>query len=272
MNCYFDTSIYNQILDDPDKDSVLESIKKKRITAIPSLVNLCEILQTPIEERKQGLLNIYNEIRDDYHPLKPFPILLRDAVLAIQEGNISVKANMSVAIDGATEQLCKDALKDSGKEFDEYTLKARDWLFSEQGITTLPDVKTFFKASHAKRMNPIWINFFTGACKGLRVKELKLDEKTILRMIKDPKSPWKYYLDTKLLILHRRAMRTEGYGRKSNPGGADLEQGIYMCWADIYVIKDGEFYEFIKELKDILSYTKEIFNYDELKEFLGLSN
>ena len=52
MNCYFDTSIYNQILDDHDKDLVIKKIKRQHITAIPSLVNLCEILQTPDEGRK----------------------------------------------------------------------------------------------------------------------------------------------------------------------------------------------------------------------------
>lgn len=271
MNCYFDTSVYNRILDDPDKDLLLKNIKKKHITAIPSLVNLCELLQTTGEARKQSLLSIYNEIRDDYHPLKPFTALLRDAVLAVQEGNIDVKANMPVAIDDTTEQLCIDVLKDSGKEFDQYALKARARLFGEQGIKAPPDAKTFFEACHDEKMNSTWINLFTGVCKSLGIEELKLDEGTILKVVKDPNSPWKYYLDTTLLIFHRRAMRTAGHGRKSNPGGADLEQGIYLCWAEIYVIKDGVFYEFVKELKKLLGYSKEIYDYDEFRGFLGLN-
>jgi len=272
MNCYFDTSIYNQILDEPDNNLLIKQIKKKHITAIPSLLNLCEILQTPDKVRKLSLLRIYEEIRGEYHHLKPFTTLLRDAVSTIQEGNIYVEVNMPVAINDVTEQLCKDALKDSGKGFDEYALRARDWLFGEQRIKTLPDAKTFFETSHAERMNQIWINLFMGACKGLGIEELRLDEDTILRMIKDSHSPWKYYLDTTLLIFHRRAMRTEGYGRKSNPSGTDFEQCIYLCWAEIYVIEDGVFYEFIKELKEVLGYKKKIFNYNEFKEFLGLIN
>lgn len=271
MKCYFDTSIYNRILDDPDKDLVLQNFKNEQITAIPSLVNLCELLQTANEARKQSLLGIYNHIRDDYHPLKPFPILLKDAVLAVQEGNIDVNSNMPVAIDDTTKQLCAEALKDPGKEFDKYALKARDRVFSGQGVKPPPDAKTFFKASNAKEMNPTWINLFVGVCKGLGIEDPKLDEATILSMVKNPKSPWKYYFDTTLLYFHRRAMRIEGYGKKSNPGGADLEQGIYLCWADIYVIKDGAFYEFMKELKELLGYKKEIFDYDEFKEFLALN-
>ena len=264
MNCYFDTSIYNRILDGQDKDLIIENIKKKNITAIPSLVNLCEILQTPDKERKQSLLSIYHEIRNEYHALKPFPILLRDAVEAIQKGNIYVEVNMPVRIDAETEQLCKDALKDSGKEFDEYALKARGWLFEEKGFKDLPDSKTFFEHSHDKRMNKIWIELFKGACEALGIKELNLNDDTILQIAKDPNSPWKYQLDTHLLTMHRRAMKTKGHGRKTNPGGADLIQGIYLSWSNIFVIRDGNFYDFIKELKEVQGYQKEIWIFSHL--------
>lgn len=137
MNCYFDTSIYNQILDDPDKDLVIQRIKKKHITVIPSIVNLCEILQTPDDKRKQELLNIYHQIRNNYHALKPFTTLLRDAVNAIQKGNNYVEVNMPVAINSETELLCKEALEDKGVEFNRYALDARKWL-DEEGVTDLP--------------------------------------------------------------------------------------------------------------------------------------
>jgi len=104
----------------------------------------------------------------------------------------------------------------------------------------------------------------------LGIQEMKLDKDTILRIVKDPNSPWKYHLDTNLLIFHRRAIRTEGHGRRSNPGGADLEQGIYLSWADIYVIRDGKFFDFMNELKEVLGYSKEILNYEEFKIYLGI--
>jgi len=131
MNCYFDTSIFNQILDDFDKDLVISTIKKKHLTAIPSLVNLCEILQTPDKKRKQELLNIYHQVRDDFHALKPFTTLMRDTVKAIQEGSIYVEVNMPIAINSETELLCIEALKDKGSAFDGYALDARNWLTEE---------------------------------------------------------------------------------------------------------------------------------------------
>jgi hypothetical protein len=271
MNCYFDTSIYNNTLDSSDKDLIIQKIKDKQITAIPSLVNLCELLQTKDKNRKKKLLCVYHEIRNEYHVLKPYTILLRDATEALQEGNLYVEVNMPVAIDEEIEQLCKDALKDVGKEFDDYALKARKWIFEDKGISTPPDVTTFFKNSHEERMAPIWIDLFKGACDGMGIKDLNLNDDLIMQFITDPNSFWKYFLDAKLLIFHRRAMRTEGYSEKSNPGGADLEQIIYLGWADIFVIQDNNFYNFMKELKDINSYPKEIFTFNEFKEFLGVT-
>jgi len=270
VNCYFDTSVYNHILDDPKRELIIERIKRKRIRAIPSVVNLCEILFTPDEQRKQRLLDIYNEIRDDYHALKPFTDLLRDATLAVQNNEDEIKVNMPIPMDGDTKEICEKALSNAGEEFDKYALKARDWVLTSQDKTKIPDAQTFFEISDDEGMKPIWIKLFKGASDGLGIKGLNLSEETIMRFIADINSPWKYYLDTTLLIFYRRALSTEKYGRRTNPGGADLQQGIYLCWADIFAIKDGRFYEFMKELKSLRDYDKEIFTYDEFKDFLGI--
>ncbi len=268
MNCYFDTSIYNSLLDDQNKNSIIENIKEMGLIVIPSLVNLCEILQTPNEERKQNLLNIYNEIRNRYHALKPYRMLLRDTVKAIQGSNTYIKVNLPVIINNKTDQICKNELKDSGKVLDNYALKGRKWLYEDKGFKTIPDVKTYFRNSYDERMNRAWINLFLNTCESLGIKELNLDENTILEIIKDPESFWKYQLDTFLLIFYRRAMKTERYGRKNNPDGADLEQTIYLCWSDIFVIRDENFYDFLMELKKIQNYQKKIFKYEEFKEYL----
>lgn len=271
MNCYFDTSIYNNILGSSDKDLVIQKIKDKHITAIPSLVNLCELLQTKDHNRKKKLLSVYHEVRDEFHALKPFTILLSDSTEALRQGNLYVEVNIPIAINEKTEQLCKEALKEAGKEFDAYALKARKWIFEEKGISTQPDVTTFLMNSHEKRMAPIWIDLFKGACDGMGIKDLNLNDDLIMKFITSPDSFWKYFLDAKLLIFYRRAMRREGYSRKSNPGGADLEQAIYLGWADIFVVQDNNFYNFMKELKDINNYRKEIFTFNEFKRFLGIT-
>ena len=272
VNCYFDTSIYNNILDSPDKDLIINKIKKKNITAIPSLVNLCEILQNKDLSRKKSLLGIYHEIRNNYHALKPSTILLRDTIVTLQEGNLYVEMNMPVVINEKTEQDCKEVLKNPGKLFDGYAIKARKWLYKDKKISIPPDVKKFFKISYDEKRIVLWIANFKKACIDMGIKDLKLNDDLIRQFITNPNSFWKYYLDTELLIFYRRAMRTEGYGKKSNPGGADLEQVIYLGWADIFVIQDNNFYNFMKELKDINNYQKEIFTFEEFREHLGVVN
>ena len=267
MKFYFDTSIINKILDDKKKDLILEKIINEDITAIPSLVNLCEILSTPDDTRKSELLNLYDVIRKDYHPLKPFPILLRDATLAIERNENEIKVNMPIKIDEETERLCKDALKDKGTFFDSYALKARDWILNELNIEQVPDAKSFFDISDDERMNPTWIKLFNTACDGLGIKNLNISSEKILEIIKTPINPWKYYFDSTLYIFYKRAISPKNYGRKKNPGGADLEQCVYLCLADLFVIRDGAFYNFLKELKSVRNLEKEIFDYDEFLEY-----
>lgn len=280
MNCYFDTSIYNKIFDDPKKDLIIEEINKRGMTTIPSAVNLCELLSTRDKERKRNLLNIYHKIRNEYHALKPFTDLLRDATLAIQQNKEEIEVNYPIKIDKDTEELCRQITSSEGKEFEKYILGARKYIDKISSQVNagkenskqikIPDVNAFFKISYAENMHQIWIHLFTEACKGLGIHDLKLKGDKIISIIKSYYTPWKYYLDSTLYIFYRRAFLSTGYGKKSNPGGSDLEQSIYLFWADIFVIQDNPFYEFIKEINELREYNKEIFNYGELKNFLSI--
>lgn len=280
MNCYFDTSIYNKILDDPQKDLIIEGINKRKMTTIPSAVNLCEILSTRDKKRKRSLLNVYHKIRNEYFALKPFTELLRDATLAIQENKDEIEVNYHIEIDKDTEDLCRQITSSAGKEFEKYILGARKFIekISNKENTDeessnkikIPDATTFFKISYADNMYEFWIHLFIEAFKGLGIHELKLEGNKIISIINSNYTPWKYYLDSCLLIFYRRAFLSSGYGRKSNPGGSDLEQCIYLFWANIFVIQDGNFYDFLKELDGLRGYNKKIFTYDEFKKDLGL--
>ena len=84
-NVYLDTSIYNRLFDDPEKERILRFIRKKNLNVIPSVVNLCELLMTSVPNRKTELIGIYQEIRNDFHPLKPFTWLLKDSVESVEK-------------------------------------------------------------------------------------------------------------------------------------------------------------------------------------------
>lgn len=280
MNTYFDTSIYNKILDDPQKDSIISEINERKMITIPSAVNLCEILSTSDEERKRNLLNIYHKIRNEYHALKPFTDLLRDATLAIQENKDEIEVNYPIKIDKNTEDLCRQITSLAGKGFEKYILGGREFLekISSKGNTDeknsdkikIPDAKTFFVISYAEDKKQFWIDTFGKMCEGLGIQSLKLSGDKIISIIDSNNTPWKYHLDSSLLIFYRRAFLSSGYGKGSNPGGSDLEQCIYLFWANIFVIQDGNFYDFLKELDGLRGYNKKIFTYDEFKKDLGI--
>ncbi len=270
MNCYFDTSTYNLVSDDSKKDLIIKEINKRGMTIIPSVVNLCEILSTRNEERRKELLNVYEEIRNDYHALKPFTILLKDATLAMQEEKDEIEVNRPIEIDKDTGEICREAKSSAGKEFYKYNLGAREFIKKKSDEIKIPDAKSFFEVSDAERMHPFWIQTFIEMCKGLGIQEIKLSEDKILAIIQSHDTPWKYYLDSTLYIFYRVAFLASGHGRKSNPGGFDLEQCIYLCWADIFVLRDSSFYNFLKELSKLRTYNKKIFTYDEFRDYLGL--
>ena len=131
----------------------------------------------------------------------------------------------------------------------------------------ISDEKSFFE--YAEGEIDFTISLFRSLCQAIGIKH-NLNREQILGIIQSHSMPWLYVLDAFLYIFYRRPFKSEGYGKRSNPEVADLEQSSYLCWANIIVIKDDAFCSFMKELKELRRYEKEIFTYDEFKKFLGI--
>jgi len=270
VNLYFDTSIYNQILDDPNKDIIINKINQRKMTAIPSIVNLCEILLTSDKKRKKKLLALYDEIRNNFFPLKAPPDLLRDAISALNRNKKEIQVNYPIKVDKETEDICKKLKNTVGLELDKYIKGARIFVEKNSDKIKRDNPKSFFDSvDDEKIILRFWINFIKDVCTALNV-ELKFKTDEIVNLIKSPYTPWKYFLDSYLYIFYRRGIRPEDYGKRKNPVGFDLEQCIYLYWANIYVIRDSSFYSFLKELNDLRNYNKNIFDYNKFKNFLSL--
>ena len=270
MNCYFDTSIYNQISADPKKAIIISEMNRKKMTTIPSIVNLCEILLTSDEKRKKILLDLYDEIRNDFFPLKAAPDLLRDAISALQQNKNEIQVNYPIKNHKEIEEICKELKAIVEIELDTYIKGAREFVEKNSDKIKRDNPKSFFDSIDDERMIlQFWINFIKEVCAALNFDlKLKLDE--IVSLIKSPHTPWKYFLDSYLYIFYRRGIRPQDYGKRKNPVGFDLEQCIYLYWADMFVIGDSSFYLFLKELNDLRGYNKKIFNFGEFKNYLSL--
>ncbi len=270
MNCYFDTSIYNHVLDDSDKDSIIKEKNRRGMTIIPSIINLCEILLNNDKKRKKSLLDLYDELKNDFFPLKAPPDLMRDAIVALQQKKKEIQVNYPIKIDEETEEICKELKDNVGIELDKYIKGAREFVENNSDRIKRDNPKNFFDSMNDENfIFQFWINFINDVCIALDV-DLKLTPDEIVSLIQSTYTPWKYYLDSYLYIFFRRGIRPQDYGKKKNPIGFDLEQCIYLYWADIFVIQDRPFYLFLKELNDLREYNKRIFNYSEFKSFLGL--
>ena len=269
MNCYFDTSIYNKILEDSHKELIIKKIKKKGLITIPSAINLCEILSTSDENRKNDLIIIYNTVRNNYFPLKPYTWLLKEFVEAVEKGIEKIEVNYPIEVNKYTEDLCRKITSNKGIGLEKYIQGARKYVQEKIKGMKITDEKSFFTYANGKI--DFSISLFNSLCQAMGINH-NLNREQILEIIQSHSMPWLYFLDAFLYIFYRRPFKSEGYGKRSNPEVADLEQSGYLFWANLFVIKDDAFFSFMKELKQLRGYEKAIMNYAEFKKYLGLTN
>lgn len=267
MYSYFDMSIYNWILKDEKKDLILEKIEEKNLNVIPSVINKCEILLNSDAEHKRKLLNLYEEIRKDFFHAKAPPHLLKDATIALQEGRDEIEFNYPIVEDEELEEICRELKKISGIEIEKSIVEAREFVKEKIDEMNITHPVSYFKYLDGEGIQA-QILLLKSLCLPLNI-ELKFKDDEIINLIQSKMTPWKYFLDSYLFFLFRRILKLENYGKYKNPGHFDLEQCIYLYWATIFVVEDGRFYDFLKELSELRAYDKKIFTYSEFKNFLG---
>jgi len=266
-NVYFDTNIYNCILDDPNKEEVLKHIKRKNLIIIPSAVNLCELLVTAAQDRRIELISIYNEIRNDFHPLKPFNWLLRDSVESVQSGLEEWEINYPIDTDDITKSLCRELAQLNGRRLEPYLRHARGYIQEVAKNEKFHDEFQYFEFIDSEHGDKILLDIFGQICKSLGVI-CRLNKDMRLSIIRSPFMPWKYYLESHIYFIYRKLFLNKNYGRKLNPNILDLEQCVYLFWPGKFITEDRIFLEFINRLRSIRYYKVEIMNYSEFKQYL----
>lgn len=268
MYCYFDTSIYNWILKEKNEASILEKIEEKKLNVIPSIINKCEILLTNDKEQKKRLLNLCEKIREDFLYAKAPTHLLEDATNALQEGRGEIEFNYPIVEDEEFVKICRDLKKISGIEIEKSIIKTRGFIKEKIDEIEITDPISYFKYLDNDGIK-VQISLLKSLCLPLKI-ELRLEDDEIIDLIQSYMTPWKYFLDSYLFFYFRRALKLENYGKYKNPGHFDLEQCTYLYWANIFVLEDRRFYDFLKELSTLRGYKTKIFTYNEFKNYLGL--
>lgn len=268
MFCYFDTSIFNWILKDTSKELIIKKIEEKKLNVIPSVITKCEILLTSDEKQKKKLLDLYEEIRRDFFHAKAPTHLLTDATNSLQDGKGEIEINYPIIEDRVLEGICKELKELSGVEIEKSIVKARKFIKEKIDEIKLNNPISYFKYLDGDGIQ-IQILLLKSLCLPLKI-ELSLGDDEIINLIQSYMTPWKYFLDSYLFFYFRRTLMLENYGKYKNPGHFDLEQSIYLYWATIFVLEDGRFYDFLKELSTLRGYKTKIFTYNEFKNYLGV--
>jgi len=266
-NVYLDTSIYNRLLDDAERDRIIGLIKQKNLIVIPSVANLCELLMTTASDRRTRLLRVYNEIRNGFHPLKPSPWLLRESVEAVHKGLDEMGIVYPIDINDETENICRELIANKGSELELYLQGARKYILEAAQSNRFSDDVNFFAYIDSESGQKNMVDLFDQICTALG-KACDLDEVEKLAIIRSSCSPWKYYLESYVYLFYRRAFPDVGYGKRANPGPSDVEQCTYLFWPGYFIVEDGIFLGFLKSLKKIRTYPVEIMDYSEFREFL----
>ena len=265
-NVYFDTNIYDRVLDDPEKQQIIERIKEKKFIVMPSVVNLCELLMISAPYRKTELMRVFHEIKDDFHTLKPYTWLLEESINNIQSGLDELEVNYPIPINDQTENVCRE-LMDKKKGELVYIQNARSFIQGIKKREPFPTELKYFELIDSENGQKKLIEIVDQFCVSKKM-ECRLDEEKMKTLVTSPSMPWKYYLESYFYPVYRRIYLDTGCGVHSNPGSADQEQCTYLFWASKFITEDGDFLEFLKNLKKIRGYEAEIMNYSDFKKAL----
>jgi hypothetical protein len=266
-NVYFDTSIYNRLLDDPEKEWLVQQIRANNLIVIPSAVNLCELLMTSDPSRKADLIRTYDEIRNDFFPLMPFTWLLKESVESVERGLDYWTFNYPIDINLETENICRELMSNKGVKLETYIQGARDFIQDVAKKEKLADEFQYFDYINSENGDRILLDMFDQICGALSLS-IQLSEALKLSIVRSPFMPWKYYLEAYAYLFYRRAFPDRNYGKWSNPGDSDLEQCVYLFWAGKFIIEDANFIKFLNRLKELRKYDVEIMNYSDFKNYL----
>jgi hypothetical protein len=269
-NVYFDTSIYNRLLDDKDSGSIIKAIQRSDFVVIPSIINLCEMLMTTDEERRVKLIRLYHDLRNDFFPLKPDLWLLGESVEAVANGAQELRVNYPIEINDQTKEICSQIKEVAGKSIEEALRAARLYVQKIAKTERLATEEQYFQYLDGVDGQLVLRRLFDSFCKALGCQQA-LGEGAGHYLIRSPEMPWKYFLESSAYLFYRRAFPQKRFGRRANPGQMDLMQCVYLFWPVRFVVHDGPFFDFLKQLVRLRNYEIRILDYAEFVTELASS-
>jgi hypothetical protein len=280
MRLYFDTNIYNRLLDDPAMNSIVPVLAHGPHEIHVSALNIIEMAATPDPHRREALLQSANRLIRGNLPVDYPRNLLRRSLEHFVKGETGFSATIRPE-DANILRLLREPACIKAKWLDdvgEWKKKEESWYHgmhkdARDGLQALihdlspTDFQRITANGHSFIRNvcdrPEFLedflgNFFAQLGYG---ETLKGRGAEVLHNV----SVWCFYFKALAYGVYDRAIKPEHYGKKSNPGSIDVQQMIYLAGADCFTTDEKRLLQLGRELVDAFHPEKRVISYEELK-------
>jgi hypothetical protein len=247
-SCCLDTSAFNALLDDPEREAIISAILSAYRVLITSIA-MVEVLATPNQERRWALLGLMKAISDDTRPLAMPNKLLNRATKAFAQNRPSL--NLTITHEDERFWLI---LQNPTQAGDSARAKAIEWnkslesSFADAHVKARPDFQELFANDPSSRPRNIvgLFRYFQYHDQGIydlvRGHYRKVTGRFLARsamwhlFARVP--DWPLSLAGWAHEMFARAISETNYGRRGKPGNMDLWSAGYLPYCDVFVTND----------------------------------
>lgn len=274
----FDTSAINRLLDDPERDPIIDatlSIGSFRVTAY----NILEAAKTGDANRRSQLIDLMKRLTDGKRPLdRPNTILLTYAEAHAARA-ATVRVNADENLEGLWIALNQPGLLDQEAR-EEVLAWAAEWEddFSEAVAGDREQFQSLFRKTPPERTKATASTLRAylskkDECRSLisdvyeRHTRKHLTDSEYAVLVREP--VWPLYFLGYAYAVHQRGIQEQNYSRTRNAGAIDLGQAVYLTLCDRFVTDDRAQYRGLRLLNVLNSKRRtHVMRYDTFRRRL----
>ena len=241
-----DTSAWNDLLNDPDLDLILEKLRS--VAVVPTALAIAEIGAIEDPERRLALLRLIKTVGKDNRPLAtPNQLIVatcqgyarRDRTLTLNAGDDAVGAwialNKPELADETAQRLALEFNKQRENVLREFTQGLREALkpVFENGVERPQSIGALIR--HYARNDDFLYQVVNPIYERAVGRHLVHGE---LWSLLNSLPHWRMFLMGYACAIYQRAVKQQGFGHRSNPGHLDLWSATYLPSCDVFVTAD----------------------------------
>jgi hypothetical protein len=241
-----DTSAWNALFDDPERDHLLEILRTAVI--LPTTLAISELAATEGAERRQALIRLVKSVGRDNRPLAtPNQLMIlacqgyarRDPTLTLSGGSDAegawIALNDPKLVDAEAQRLALEFNRERESVFRNWNEGLRNALQRdfEAGVARPRSMSALIR--HYSRNE----DFIYAVVNPIYERAVgTILSRSELRPLLNSLPHWPMFLMGYACAIYQRAIRDAGFGHRRNPGHLDLWSATYLPSCDTFVTKD----------------------------------